>query len=1706
MDDAVELPDVSGEALEACLRAISAGTGPAAANRVRELCSEVPDERLCDLVHCASFLDVTALATCAATRVARLLHRAEVSDFAPDTAALVVDCATASDLRAVPLGTLDALLERCPDETWHAACLRRWRPARALERAARPPESWRAEYARRDAQARVEAFECTHAHGRSARAASTDAAAPAEAVRHLRSLRVLRVDLAAAVLPRCSGSLTALDMSSIDDPAAAAPLIAGLASLERLCFKGSRLREMGLRAVVEALLGSRAPLRSLNVTDCALGVDSGKELGLLARSCATLTWLNASRNRLLDSGALILARALPGASRVRWLSLRECKITPEGLLAVCDTLCGGGQGIALRHLYLGGNCNAVDAALPVVCRAAAAGIELVEMSGMETSTTNPGMSYRRLDSCDIRRETVLECASSAQRGLSPRWLCLDDLPLSQDTARALAPAAPFFVSLSLSRCKLTDAASADIVRAVAQAGQSASLAELDLCGNVNVAEHTVGALAECLASDNCSLTALDIGETSVLDSARGIDLLAAIGANRSLVSLRAAGCRLLGRLETPLLDTLARSETLTEADISWVDLKLPKSFAGVQRPNPVMWRLDMSGCLQDIGTTHAQHSRVDNAVSFLEGFPCLSRVSLFTSTSSVSFGSYAYEAFLRWGAQRTLDLLYLRAPDAALVDTTVAVLSSSPGPLRLAVVGPMPFLQHLARKAEEIASVEGSGVEELALAGWFSSVDPKTRVSIQMKNASSIATTVTDQGEMPEGWPLCVSVCEPAVAMASLFQTDTERLTRRCGVLCPVQALGSVGKSAHSFVDWLTSAGQSVWVLLPTNPPSGEVYSPYSSRSAFAGDTSLVDVPLAREMLSSMGVEAAGSPTEVPSLWAAVVSGATHDLPAALSGLVRSFVLENYYWLPLFAEFEARRSLWGTDKWWEWPEPTESDASSLERGRSLAVFGQWLFFEQWDSLREHAARSGVALIADMPFYVGLESAEVWGRRELFQVKGGQPKEPPTLLRISGAPSDGPFPGQHWGMPLYDWHYIKERDNFNWWIKRFQHLLRTADVVRLDHFCGMSRYWTIPVGRSVDEGSWERAYGGALFDSLRFHLGMPLPIVPEDRGVIDSEMLKIREDNGLMSMAVFVSCLDCPSDLPARYTPRTFAMTGTHDMPTVCEWVAGLNKEQREKLRVLFGTGQRDPTVWEAVAMVMRSQASVVVVQLQDVLELGFCGRYNVPGTAAEGTKAACTCSKSVWLDFDPSTNYFTWNHFCILVDRSSKAKAYLNGILMTVKAITRLNGFVDGPLGISDVSTLATLDGSTTCSMTMGFAWGSNTCTNPTTYTSATVDEFGLWKRVLTTAEVTSLANPRTELACSLNASEYDSAPELIADNETGFTSLNQLVFKVKLPMGGIRNYTLFQIGRTCSLGVASTKITGCNSTVMLAPFAWSYAATQACGIARTVSGTVQTWTGVLTGVVDMLFTVRLETAVSVATSNMSIFTIPGANPIITGMSLAVLPSGVSGFILEMTVGVKKPFTTTWPQGISFPSSQGTISFSSVVDLASSSSYTWRKYVFAVAPTQGLSKFTDVPLAINFTLGCSGGSALCSGIGNQTAVQVSFRISTGTWLPTIAGSASLGTTINADDLDFILREQEATLAKAKEIRAALEAFNDLSQSEYDASIEALDRSIRLQREMKKDLDQSFRKIRSLTAYIKQHAPPGVFQATSTQLSEIAGDD
>jgi 4-alpha-glucanotransferase len=278
-------------------------------------------------------------------------------------------------------------------------------------------------------------------------------------------------------------------------------------------------------------------------------------------------------------------------------------------------------------------------------------------------------------------------------------------------------------------------------------------------------------------------------------------------------------------------------------------------------------------------------------------------------------------------------------------------------------------------------------------------------------------------------------------------------------------------------------------------------------------------------------------------------------------------------------------------------------------------FEQFVFFRQWQALREYAAARGVLLFGDMPIYVAHDSAEVWAQPELFSVDAhGQADA------VAGVPPDYfSATGQRWGNPLYRWEQ-HEADGFAWWKARFATHLKLFDMVRIDHFRGLEAYWSIPADcPTAMDGEWVKAPGDALLTALRGSFGS-LPVVAEDLGIITEEVTALRQKHGLPGMRILQFAFDGSADnpyLPHNHTPDSVVYTGTHDNDTTLGWWQSLDEGARGKVHeYLDGASEHEhtPMPWRLICVVLESVAQLAVIPLQDVLGLGTEARMNTPGT------------------------------------------------------------------------------------------------------------------------------------------------------------------------------------------------------------------------------------------------------------------------------------------------------------------------------------------------------------------------------------------------------------------------------------------------------------------------------------------------------------
>lgn len=449
---------------------------------------------------------------------------------------------------------------------------------------------------------------------------------------------------------------------------------------------------------------------------------------------------------------------------------------------------------------------------------------------------------------------------------------------------------------------------------------------------------------------------------------------------------------------------------------------------------------------------------------------------------------------------------------------------------------------------------------------------------------------------------------------------------RRAGVLLHPTSLpyaadeGALGPHAYHFVDFLRSAGQRLWQVLPLHPPHVD-RSPYNACSAFAGDPMLVSAELAANwgwIEKATAAEAGGS---AAAQWRTEL-GDAFERRAHAEDLQRyeSFCRENADWLDDYALYATLRAEYARP-WTEWParlrdrEPgaladaRRRHAGEIRRQRVL----QFAFFRQWQALRDYAASRDVALFGDIPIFVAPDSADVWAHRDLFKLDAvGAPSA------VAGCPPDYySATGQHWGNPLYDWTRM-QADGYRWWERRLALQLRMFDLVRIDHFRGFHACWEIPAAAATAaEGRWTPGPGAHFFDAMRAALHA-LPIVAEDLGVITDSVHALRDRYGFPGMRVLQFGFDGnPNNphLPHEHLANAVVYTGTHDNDTTLGWYRSLPTDLQERVQEYFACAAAEMP-WAMIRAALASTCRLAVAPMQDVLGLDGAHRMNTPGTTA----------------------------------------------------------------------------------------------------------------------------------------------------------------------------------------------------------------------------------------------------------------------------------------------------------------------------------------------------------------------------------------------------------------------------------------------------------------------------------------------------------
>lgn len=462
---------------------------------------------------------------------------------------------------------------------------------------------------------------------------------------------------------------------------------------------------------------------------------------------------------------------------------------------------------------------------------------------------------------------------------------------------------------------------------------------------------------------------------------------------------------------------------------------------------------------------------------------------------------------------------------------------------------------------------------------------------------------------------------------------------REAGILLPISSLnsrygiGTFSKEANKFVDWLKKSGQSYWQILPIGPTSfGD--SPYQSFSSFAGNPYFINLEalIEENLLDNSDCDLVDFGKDerlvdyekiyhfkIPILKKAFIKFKSNEKYS-------KFLQENAFWLDDYAIFMAIKEKYGGKSWQEWEEPLKNrEKNAIEEfirqnkeNIDFWKFTQYKFFEQWRNLKGYAYKKGVKIIGDIPIYTALDSADVWANPELFQL---DKNKAPT--HVAGCPPDGfSKKGQLWGNPLYDWDAHK-KTYYNWWKKRLNHSFLLFDVLRIDHFRGFDEYYSIKYGdEDATKGKWEKGPRNELFEAFAREYGKK-NIIAEDLGFMTDSVKEMLEKSTFPGMRVFQFAFDARDTgatndyLPHNYIKNCVAYTGTHDNPTIVSWFFEITDKEREMVRdYLCDHFTPDSEINKPIiGAVMRSQADICIIPLQDYLGADSRARINKPSTS-----------------------------------------------------------------------------------------------------------------------------------------------------------------------------------------------------------------------------------------------------------------------------------------------------------------------------------------------------------------------------------------------------------------------------------------------------------------------------------------------------------
>lgn len=465
-------------------------------------------------------------------------------------------------------------------------------------------------------------------------------------------------------------------------------------------------------------------------------------------------------------------------------------------------------------------------------------------------------------------------------------------------------------------------------------------------------------------------------------------------------------------------------------------------------------------------------------------------------------------------------------------------------------------------------------------------------------------------------------------------------MSRGAGILMHIASLpgeygiGTLGKEAFKFAEFLETAGLKYWQILPLGHTSyGD--SPYQCFSAFAGNPYFIDYDILREegILREEDYKNENygdNPEKID--YGVIFESKNKVLKRAyenfkkgnlkeLAQKVEKFKEENSFWLEDYSLYMALKNHFNLVSWEKWPddikkrepEAIQKYKESLKDEIEFWSFVQYLFFEQWNALKDYTNSLGIEIIGDIPIYVAEDSVDAWSAPENFKMDLKEMKP----LFVAGCPPDMfSETGQLWGNPIYDWDAMK-KNNYKWWISRIKESLKLYDIIRIDHFRGFESYWQIPYGEpTAVNGKWVKGPGMSLFNAIKKELG-EINVIAEDLGFLTDEVKEFLAETGYPGMKILEFAFGGGDSeyLPHNYTKNCIAYTGTHDNDTFLGWFekTGSKKEVRNAIRYL-GLNEEEGYNWGFIRGIWSSIADTAIAPMQDFLNLGHEARVNLPST------------------------------------------------------------------------------------------------------------------------------------------------------------------------------------------------------------------------------------------------------------------------------------------------------------------------------------------------------------------------------------------------------------------------------------------------------------------------------------------------------------